>query len=254
MKEQVAVITGSANGIGRFTAELLAKQCGALVLIDKDAGELARTLKILKRSGCPRIETYVADVTNEKDVEDTFQAIRKEFSRVGILINAAGGSSSFGKAGMPLEKMSLAQWSALIDLNLTSTFLCCRAALPLMKKGKYGRIINFSSIAAQGRRDLVSTAYAASKAGVEALTRKLAREIGPFGITCNAVAPGITLTKRIAANFWNTRSATQKSALLNSIALRRLSSPEEQANVIAFLASSESSYVTGQTIEVSGGI
>jgi NAD(P)-dependent dehydrogenase (short-subunit alcohol dehydrogenase family) len=254
MKGHVAVITGSASGIGRFTAELLAKQCGALVLIDNDATELARTHKSLKNSGCPRIEAYVADVSKEKEVEKTFRSIRKMFSRVDILINAVGGSSSSGKADTPLEETSMAQWNALIDLNLTSTFLCCRAVLPLMKKGKYGRIINFSSIAAQGRRDQVSAAYAVSKAGVEALTKKLAREIGPFGITCNAIAPGITLTKRIATKFWDTRSAKQKSALLSTIALRRLSLPEEQANVIAFLASSESSYLTGQTIEVSGGI
>jgi len=150
--------------------------------------------------------------------------------------------------------MSWQQWQAMLSLNLSSAFLCCREVIPLMKKKGYGRIVNFSSIARHGHRDKVSAAYAASKAGIDGFTRKLARETAPFGITCNAVAPGITLTKRIEEKFWHTRSKAEQNALLESIPLRRLSSPEEQAQVAVFLASDAASYLTGQIIEVSGGL
>ena len=150
--------------------------------------------------------------------------------------------------------MGLAQWQAVLTLNLTSVFLCCRAALPLMKLHRYGRIIDLSSIASHGRRDKVSVGYAASKAGVDGFTRKLAREAAPFGITCNAVAPGITLTERISEEFWEVRSPKEQQSVLDSIPLGRLSTAEEQAEVVAFLASAAASYLTGQIIDVTGGI
>ena len=256
--KRVAVISGAAHGIGKATVLMLAEQVNALILIDIDEQGLVeikrRINEKIGNDTTVAIDTYPVDVTRETEVKKVFGSIQDRYSRLDILINAVGGSSSAGYAGVPTEDMDLVQWQSLITLNLTSAFLCCREAIPLMKKHGYGRIVNFSSIARHGRRDKVSTAYAASKAGVDGFTRKLAREIAPFGITCNAIASGITLTERIDEQFWSVRSDAQKRAVLDSIPLGRLSTPEEQAQVVIFLASEAASYLTGQIIEVSGGI
>jgi NAD(P)-dependent dehydrogenase (short-subunit alcohol dehydrogenase family) len=255
--KKVAVISGAAHGIGKATAQMLVEHVDALILMDIDEQGLVEIKKriVEKMNGtAATIDTYPVDVTRETEVIEVFASIQDTYSRLDILINAVGGSSLAGYAGVLTEDMDLLQWQSLITLNLTSAFLCCREAIPLMKKHGYGRIINFSSIARHGRRDKVSTAYAASKAGVDGFTRKLAREIAPFGITCNAIASGITLTERIDEQFWSVRSEAQKSEVLDSIPLGRLSTPEEQAQVVLFLASEAASYLTGQIIEVSGGI
>ncbi|KPA17985.1 short-chain dehydrogenase [Candidatus Magnetomorum sp. HK-1] len=253
---KIAVITGAANGIGKATALLLAEQVRTLILIDIDDNGLSRIqTEVNEKSGDTVASClYTTDVTQETLVRQIFTEIRNIYPRIDILINAVGGSSSFGEAFVLTENMSWQQWQRLISLNLNSAFLCCREVIPLMKKQGYGRIVNFSSIARHGRRDKISSAYAASKAGIDGFTRKLAREVAPFGITCNAVASGITLTKRIEKNFWHTRSKSEQDDLLESIPLRRLSTPDEQAQIALFLASDAASYLTGQIIEVSGGL
>ncbi len=256
--KRVAVVSGAAQGIGKATALILARQVNTLILMDIDEqGLMVSKNQIQEKLGDRNslgLDTFCVDVTQEAEVKEVFSQIHSAYAQLDILINAVGGSSFAGESSILTEHMELHQWQALIALNLTSTFLCCRAAIPMMKKNRYGRIVNFSSIATHGRRDKISTAYAASKAGVDGFTRKLARETAPFGITCNAIAPGITLTERIDEKFWRTRSEAQKNAVLDSIPLGRLSTPEEQAQMVAFLASEASSYITGQIIEVSGGI
>ena len=256
--KRVAVITGAAHGIGRATALMLEENVDALILMDIDEKRLVEIQNQIsektEKSTAVAVDTYRVDVTQETEVREVFSKIQDTYSRLDILINAVGGSTSAGSPGVLTEDMDLLQWQSLIALNLTSAFLCCREAIPLMKKNGYGRIVNFSSIARHGRRDKVSTAYAASKSGVDGFTRKLAREIAPFGITCNAIASGITLTERIYEQFWSVRSDAQKLAVLDSIPVGRLSTPEEQAQVVIFLASEAASYLTGQIIEVSGGI
>jgi 3-oxoacyl-[acyl-carrier protein] reductase len=234
---------------------MLAKHVKTLILLDTDASKLATLANQLTALEYPlQVDTYLLDVTQEMAVKAVFGEIANKHSRLDILINAVGGGTAAGNPGAKLEDMALSQWQGLLDLNLTSTFLCCRAAVPLMKRHHYGRIVNFSSIASHGRRDKVSVAYAASKAGVDGFTRKLSREVGPYGITCNAVAPGITLTERVDEKFWQVRSEAEKNDVLESIPVGRLSTPEEQAEVTVFLASEAASYVTGQIVEVSGGI
>ncbi len=256
--KRTAVISGAAHGIGKASALMLAEQVSTLILMDTDRQGLSGVQEQVTEKtdkGFPlTVDAYPADVTQEAQVRQVFAHIRENCSHLDILINAVGGSSLTGEAGATIEEMDLRQWQAMIALNLTSAFLCCREAVPLMKKNRYGRIVNFSSIARHGRRDKVSAAYAASKAGVDGFTRKLAREVAPFGITCNAIASGITLTERIDEQFWHIRSEEEKNAVLESIPLGRLSTPEEQARVVVFLASEASAYMTGQIVEVSGGI
>jgi 3-oxoacyl-[acyl-carrier protein] reductase len=249
------VITGAADGIGKATALRLAPQVQTLNQLDADSQKLsALQVQLAEQLGMADIETVVLDVTHEVMVHQAFARIQAQHGRLDILVNNVGGSPVAGGPAAGVESMELAQWQAVLTLNLTSVFLCCRAALPLMKLHSYGRIINLSSIASQGRRDKVSVAYAASKAGVDGFTRKLAREAAPFGITCNAVAPGITLTERVSEEFWGVRSPKEQQAVLESIPLGRLSTAEEQAEVVAFLASAGASYLTGQIIHVSGGL
>ena len=253
--QRLAVITGAGNGIGRSTALMLAKHVKTLVLLDTDANKLATLANQLTALEYPlQIDIYLLDVTQEMAVQTVFGEIANKHSRLDILINAVGGGTAAGNPGAKLEDMELSQWQGLLDLNLTSTFLCCRAAVPLMKRHQYGRIVNFSSIASHGRRDKVSVAYAASKSGVDVFPPILSREVGSYGITCNAVAPGITLTERVDEKFWQVRSAAEKNDVLESIPVGRLSTPEEQAEVTVFLASEAASFVTGQIVEVSGGI
>ena len=252
---RLAAITGAGSGIGKATAHLLGQHVQTLVLMDTDANALADLkTRLNTEHSLLQVDTYLLDVTQEMAVNAVFGQIAAKQARLDILINAVGGGTAGGPPGVKLEDMTLTQWQTLLDLNLTSTFLCCRAAVPLMKRHQYGRIVNFSSIATHGRRDKVSVAYAASKAGVDGFTRKLSREVAPYGITCNAVAPGITLTERIDEKFWQVRSDTEKHEVLESIPVGRLSTPEEQAAVAVFLASEAASYLTGQIVEVSGGI
>jgi 3-oxoacyl-[acyl-carrier protein] reductase len=254
-QQRIAFITGASSGIGKATALLLAKQVQTLILVDTDLPKLeALAAQLTQQNTAIMVDTYLLDVTDEAAVQAVFAQVQAKHERLDILINAVGGGTAAGNPGVKLEDMELAQWRTLFDLNLTSTFLCCRAAVPLMKRNHYGRIVNFSSIASHGRRDKVSVAYAASKAGVEGFTRKVAREIAPFGITCNAVAPGITLTERVDEKFWQVRSAAEQHGVLESIPVGRLSTPAEQAEVAVFLASEAAGYMVGQILEVSGGI
>lgn len=252
---RLAVITGASHGIGKATAFLLAPQVQTLVLLDTNTEKLAGlAAQLTALHPHVVVDTQWLDVTQETAVNAVFGRIATHYARLDILINAVGGGTAGGPPGVKLEDMTLLQWQTLLDLNLTSTFLCCRAAVPLMKRHHYGRIVNFSSIASHGRRDKVSVAYAASKAGVDGFTRKLSREVAPYGITCNAVAPGITLTERVDEHFWQSRSDVEKNSVLASIPAGRLSTPEEQAEVAVFLASEKAGYLTGQIVEVSGGI
>lgn len=232
---QVAVITGAASGIGKAAAQLLADRVQILILVDTDTDQLATlATQLTAQQAGLQVDTHLLDVTQEQAVVAVFARIAAQYSRLDILINAVGGGTAGGKPGVRLEEMELSHWRTLLDLNLTSTFLCCRAAVPLMKRNQYGRIVNFSSIASHGRRDKVSVAYAASKAGVEGFTRKLSREVAPYGIACNAVAPGITLTERVDAHFWQSRSDAEKNGVLASIPAGRLSTRKNRRKWLCF--------------------
>jgi 3-oxoacyl-[acyl-carrier protein] reductase len=177
------------------------------------------------------------------------------FGRIDILINnAGGGSSSEGNAGSIAEE-DAASWDRLVDANLKTTFLCIRAVAPAMKARRYGRIVNIASRAARVIDPAVhqSPAYAAAKTGVLSLTRFAARELGPHGITVNCMVPSLALSGPVLEAYWQSTPEDRKRQYLKSIALERLPRLEELAAVVLFLASDESSYVTGVALDVNGG-
>jgi NAD(P)-dependent dehydrogenase (short-subunit alcohol dehydrogenase family) len=152
----------------------------------------------------------------------------------------------------PLDELTLEEWQKLLDFNLTGTFLFTHAVVPVMKRQRSGKIVNLASIAGHGRSQSSSGAYATAKGGIIALTRKLAYELGPHGITVNAIAPSLTLSERIRPH-WERRPPDAQAAEIARTPLGRVATPEDQARVICFLASADADFVTGVTIDVTGG-
>lgn len=250
-ERKVAVIVGAAHGIAAACARIMAAEGGTVVGIDRDTRALASTMDEIMRSRDAAGLAIPADALDPNDVVRAVDQVMNTFGRIDILVNAVGGSTVIENMNAKLEDLTLPEWQSLIDFNLLPTFLFCKAVIPTMKKQRSGKIVNISSHAAYGI-EAASSAYATSKAGVNGLTRKLAVELGPFGINCNAIAPSRTATDRVLT-MMETTVNTATEQYLERIPLRRLATPEEQASVICFLASSDADYVTGVTINVTGG-
>lgn len=251
-RERVAIITGGGSGIGRAAAQLMAAEGGKLVLVDLDSGAMSAVAQTIEAKG-GMVTTIAADVLDESAVDHMVQTALSRFDRIDILVNAVGGSTIIERSGAPVEELTLDEWERVLAFNLRGTFLCTHAVIPHMKRQGSGRIVNLSSVAARGDSPRSGAAYAAAKAGIRALTRKLAIELGPYGITCNAVAPSMTLSERIERRLWRQRTPEEQKAIIEAVPLKRVSTPEDQAKVILFLASDDAGFVSGQTIEVTGG-
>ena len=222
---KTAVVTGTAHGIGAAIAKALRDDGATVHGVDRDTADLT--------SG---------------------GAVREFFSRTGavdILVNNAGGV--VGQAGHPLEEVTDQDWHAVVDANLTSTFLCTRAVVPGMKERGWGRIVNISSGAGRTVSLTGIQAYASAKAGQIGFTRQMAHELGRFGITVNCIAPGFILSNPTTERQWASYGEEGQRALVDQIATRRLGKPEDIANGVRFFVSERSSWVTGQTISIDGG-
>jgi 3-oxoacyl-[acyl-carrier protein] reductase len=250
--DKVAIITGGANGIGRATAHLMAAEGGKIALVDVNVDAMQLVAERITAKG-GTVSTIQADVLSEAGVEAMVQSAISTYGRIDILVNGVGGSTIIERSGAPVEELGLDEWERVLAFNLRGTFLCTHAVIPQMKRQGGGRIVNLSSVAARGDSPRSGAAYAAAKAGIRALTRKLALELGPYGITCNAIAPSLTLSERIERRLWQTRSPEEQKAIIEAVPLKRVSTPEDQAKVILFLASDDAGFVSGQTIEVTGG-
>ena len=251
-RERVAIITGGGSGIGRAAAQLMAAEGGKLAVVDLDSEAMRAVAQTIEGTG-GIVTTVAADVLEEGAVDRMVQAVLSRFGRIDILVNAVGGSTIIERSGAPVEELTLEEWERVLAFNLRGTFLCTHAVIPQMKRQGSGRIVNLSSVAARGDSPRSGAAYAAAKAGIRALTRKLAIELGPYGITCNAVAPSMTLSERIERRLWRQRTPEEQNAIIEAVPLKRVSTPEDQAKVILFLASDDAAFVSGQTIEVTGG-
>jgi NAD(P)-dependent dehydrogenase (short-subunit alcohol dehydrogenase family) len=251
-RDKVAVITGGASGIGRATAQLMAAEGGKIALVDVDVEAMRHVADGIAAKG-GTASPIRANVLDEAEVESMVRAAVDAYGRIDILVNGVGGSTIIERSGAPVEELTLDEWERVLAFNLRGTFLCTHAVIPQMKRQGGGRIVNISSVAARGDSPRSGAAYAAAKAGIRALTRKLAIELGPYGITCNAIAPSLTLSERIERRLWQTRSPEEQKAIIEAVPLKRVSTPEDQARVILFLASDDAGFVSGQTIEVTGG-
>ena len=225
LRGRTALVTGTAHGIGAAIAAALERNGANVHGVDRDS----------------------VDVTDREQVA----ALVAGIGTVDILVCNAGGV--VGQVGRPLEEVSDDEWQAVVDANLTSTFVCTRAVVPGMKAAGYGRIVNISSGAGRSVSLTGIQAYASAKAGQIGFTRQTAHELGPFGITVNSIAPGFVLSNPTSIRQWESYGEEGQRAMLGNIATRRLGEPEDIANGVLFFVAEEASWVTGQVISIDGG-
>jgi 3-oxoacyl-[acyl-carrier protein] reductase len=245
--QKVAIVTGSARGIGAATARRLAADGMAVAVLDLDEAACAGTVKEIEDAG-GRALAVGADVSQTEQVLAAVERVAAELGGPAVLVNNAGVLRD-----NLLFKMSDSDWDTVLGVHLRGAFLMTRAAQKYMVEQRYGRIVNLSSSSALGNRGQVN--YSAAKAGLQGLTKTLAIELGPFGITANAVAPGFIVTDMTAATA--TRIGVSFEDFQRNraelIPVRRVGQPEDVANTISFLASEGASFVSGQVIYVAGG-
>ena len=244
---RVAIVTGAAQGIGAAIAQRLASEGAAVAVADLTAERGAETVETIVKNG-GRAVAYGADVSKTEDVRALVAAVVAEFGKVEILVNNAG----ITKDNL-LFKMTDEDWDSVINVNLRSAFLMSREVQKHFVAQKYGKIVSLSSRSALGNRGQAN--YAASKAGVMGLTATLSIELGPFGVNVNAVAPGYIATAMTDATARRIGLDPEelKAAAAGETPVRRVGEPEDIAATVAFLAADESSFISGQTIQVNGG-
>lgn len=259
LQNKRALVTGAARGIGLAIAKKMAVEGADVLLNDLQGESLDAAVKKLKEDGLAAQGLH-ADITDEPAVKRMFKALEAG-GGLHILVNNAGTSIRGVRAlrtGLTdhgvgkIAEIKIEDWQGVLSLNLTGTFLCTRAAVPLLKNSGQGRIINLSSKAGRAGADLSDIAYVTTKAGLIGFTKQCAKELGPWGITCNAVAPGLILSDWFKAH-WESTDQAKRAQILRDVPLNRPGEPEEIATVCTFLASDWASYITGVTIDVNGG-
>jgi 3-oxoacyl-[acyl-carrier protein] reductase len=240
-EKRIAMITGAAQGIGRAIANRLALD-GLYVVLTDINGEMLREAEneIGKRGKCEAVEL---DVSSSKQVAETIESIEESLERIDILVNNAGIITHEA-----LEDITDEVLQKVFAVNYFGTLYCCREVVPSMKANRYGKIVNISSITAKRGDNTTSPCYGSSKGAVAVFTKSLARHLGPFGINVNAVAPHAIMTPFMA--YWD---EDKKRGAAESIPVRRLGTPEDVAAAVSFLVSDDSSYITGQILNIDGG-
>lgn len=242
LQNKIALITGAAKGIGRQCSIFFAHQNAKMIIIaDLDEDQGKKTAEEINKSGSTRSIFVKTDVSKESDVEDVMRFAEREAGRIDILLNVAGICSV-----KSVFQEDMKGWDRMMDINLKGTFLFMRESFKLMQKQRYGKIVNVSSISGQVGGIRTSPAYAASKAGILSITKSFAKLGAKDNITVNAVAPGLIDTEMT--------NSPDFIYSLDEIPMGRIGSTEDVANAALFLASDLSNYITGQCINVNGGM
>jgi NAD(P)-dependent dehydrogenase (short-subunit alcohol dehydrogenase family) len=249
LERRTAIVTGAGRGIGEVIALTLARRGASLVINDLDPEPLAAVAARLTDETEARVEQVVGDVASSKVAEQMVAVATAKFGTCDILVNNAGGTRASPALSQDTRE---SDWRNTIDGNLTSTFLCIKAALPTMRKQHYGRIVNVSSTAGFNLCATPVVTYSAAKAGIIGLTRHVAFEAAPWGITVNCVCPGHIATPPMMAK--EAADKESKRWLTRQVPVGRLGEPEDIAEAVLFLASEKTSFVCGTTILVDGGL
>ena len=241
---RVAIVTGSARGIGRGIAASLGRHGARVLIADVDGAAAEITARELRASGCDALHVSV-DVTDSAGVRDMVASCLTTWGTVDILVNNAGTATS-----QMVEDMPEADWRRVLDVNLTGPFLCSQAVLGVMRRNRYGKIVNVSSPAARRISFSAGANYTASKEGLHGLTRHLAYEVADLGINVNAICPGTTVTSLVQREALEEYPAER----VKLIPRRRLATVEDSANAVLFLVSDLADYICGAVIDVDGGV
>jgi 3-oxoacyl-[acyl-carrier protein] reductase len=250
---RTAIVTGAAHGFGRAITVELARRGARVTAVDLLEDELQETLALAGQAAAPGAgaRSRKVDVTREEEVDACVAWTVADSGRVDILVNDAGGV--LGQVHKPVETVTSADWAAIFAVNLSGAFYFIRAVAPHMKRQNYGRIVNVSSGAGRSFSLTGIQAYASAKAGQIGLTRQMARELGPYGITVNNVAPGFVRCNPSTERQWQAMDEPARQALLHSISMHRLGTPEEIAYAVLCFAHERASYINGQIISADGG-
>jgi NAD(P)-dependent dehydrogenase (short-subunit alcohol dehydrogenase family) len=243
-EKKLVVVSGGAGGIGRSAGLNLAGLGYYPVILDRDEDAGNETWAALKTAGFES-DFLRTELASEQQVAEAFTKILSQHARVDALVNLAGGT--FHKK--PIQDLALAEWQEILDANLKSTFLCCRAVIGVMKRRKAGNIVNTSSNFGFTGNPLL-TAYSAAKYAIVGFTKSLALELSPYGIRANCIAPGLTATERVLSH--HSREAFE--AMSRTLPVGHAGEPADVAEGIAFLLGNDSDYMTGQTLHVNGGM
>ncbi|MBI1775414.1 MAG: SDR family oxidoreductase [Proteobacteria bacterium] len=244
------IVTGAGHGFGRAIAHGFAQRGARVWASDVNTEALAVTLRDAPKSKSGSLTVHRVDVTDRAGVAH-FVAEAEKAGPVHILVNDAGGVC--GQVGKPMEEVAPAEWQVIFDVNVTGAFNLSQSVVPKMKTARYGRIVNISSGAGLGISKTGIQAYASAKAGQIGLTRQLAHELGPFGITVNSVAPGFVRSNPSTEKQWEAYGPEGQRRLVEGIALQRLGTPADIANAVMFFASDYAGWISGQVLSVDGG-
>ena len=244
---RTVLVTGAAHGFGRAIAGAFATRGATVFACDVNEAGLAQTLGLVG----PQCHGASVDVTDRGAVQHWVETAVEATGRIDVLVNNAGGV--LGQIGRPLEEVTEEEWHAVVAVNQTAAFWTTQSVSPYMKRAAYGRVVNISSGAGLGVSLTGIQAYATAKAGQIGLTRQLAHELGPFGITVNNIAPGFVRSNPNTERQWDAYGPEGQADLVSRIALRRLGTPADIAHAVLFLASEYAGWITGAVLQVDGG-